>query len=92
MDVEAVAFKAVGIVVVGEAGEVPIAVAVVALHQPIELEFPEESAPIIGPTVLATVHSTVGSSTKSNPLDSEVPWYPRQRQKINRQTFSLGKD
>jgi hypothetical protein len=87
--VEEVALKAVGIVVVGEVGEAPIAVAVVALHQSTELEFPMESVPIFGPPVLATAHSTAGSSMKPDP---RCPWYPRQRQKINRQTFSLGKD
>ena len=74
MDVEAVALKAVGIVVVEEIGEAPMAVAVVAPHRSTELEFPEESALFIGPTVPATVHSTAGSSMKSNPRGSEIPW------------------
>ena len=84
--VEEEALKAVGL---EEVGEAPIAVAVVAPHQSTELEFLEESAPFIGPTVLATVPSTARSSTKLSP---RCPWYPRQRQKINRQTFSLAKD
>ena len=87
--VEEEALKAVGIVVVEEVGAAQIAVAVVAPHQSTELEFPEESAPFIGRTVLATVPSNARSSTKLSP---RCPWYPRQRQKINRRTFSLAKD
>ena len=52
-----------GIVVVEEAGEAPMAVAVV---EPLstELEFPVEFARFIGLQVLATVHSNARSSTK----------------------------
>ena len=74
MDVVPVALKAVGIVVVEEVVEAPIVVDVVAPHQSTEMRFPEESALFIGPTVPATVHSTAGSSMKSNPRGSEIPW------------------
>ncbi len=63
-DVEAEALKAVGIVVVEEVGEAPMAVAVVAPHLSTELEFPEEYALFIGRLVLATTRSTARSSMK----------------------------
>jgi hypothetical protein len=58
------ALKAVGIVVVEEVGEAPMAVVVVAPYLSTELEFPEEFARIIGPQVFATGHLTAHSSTK----------------------------
>ena len=76
-----------GIVVVEE--EVGGAVAVVPLST--ELEFPVEFARFIGLQVLAIVHSNARSNTKQSPRCWGLPWYPQQRPKINRQTFSLGK-
>ena len=52
------------VVVVVEAGEAPMAVAVVAPHLSTELEFPVEFARFIGLRALATVHSNARSSTK----------------------------
>ena len=63
-DVEAEALEAVGIVVVEEEVAVAqMAVAVVAPHLSIELQFPEEYALSIGRLVLAIAHSTACSST-----------------------------
>ena len=107
VDVEAVALKvveeevlkAVGIVVVEGSVEVKglpmamvMAVAVVAPHLSIEVEFPEVFATFFGLMVPVTASSTARSSTSKNPRRRRLPRYPPQRSKINCQIFSLAKD
>lgn len=95
---EGEALKAVGIVVVEGSVEVKglpmamvMAVAVVAPHLSIEVEFPEVFATFFGLMVPVTASSTARSSTSKNPRRRRLPRYPPQRSKINCQIFSLGK-